>query len=839
MTNETTTRRWIEGWVAALTMIGCLSVGVGPAFACPCDCNGDGIVSNEEVALGVQIGLGQMPVAACPQFDQTSDGSVTVEEIVLAALSGRGCPAEIIETVAGTGLAGFDGDGREPTSTALYLPQDVTVGPDGNLYLVDWNNHRIRQVVDGAVVTIAGTGELGQPSNDAEALYAQFNHPTNVEFDHQGRLVIASWHNSIVTRLDPETGKVAIIAGNGARSFGGDGGPGPQAALDLPSSVVIDSEGNIIISDQANFRIRKLAPDGTISTMCGTGVPGDSGDGGPAVLAQLNAEKGQSAPPAGRVAIDSQDRIYIADSGNHRVRRIDTDGTIITIAGTGEPGYNGDGGLATEAQLNQPRDVAVASNGIVYIADTANNVIRMVRPDGIISTYAGTGTQGYDGDLGPATLAELNRPYGIGIAPNGVLYVADTHNQRVRRISSYSDGPREPPTPTPTPEIIPCTDVAGSICTYAGNGETGFSSDGRDRLESALYWPFDIEFTPSGRRVILDWNNHRIREILSDDTLQTIVGTDFLGDGPVDLSDLTEPGAPPLSVDLNHPTDVLELSNGDLIFTAWHNHKIRLIDRVTGLVRVLMGRGASFLGDGGPAKSALVNQPPHAAFDPQGNLFLIDQRNQRIRVLYDFDQARENAIITTVLGNPDPPAPGTLPRGGYNGDPIPLQTKVSFLTGGNPEPSGGIAVDPNSTPENTVIYFADTNNHLIRRVQFTSSDFKTGVVQNIAGSPGVPGFAGDGGPSVDSLIALPGDMEIGPDGNLYFADTNNHRIRMINLEDGTIHTVVGTGTKGYSGDGGPALEAQLNRPFGVAFDQNGDLFVSDTFNSRVRKVKLP
>lgn len=832
--------RWSYGLVVAAVVVG---LSAGAVEACTCDCNGDGVVSADEVVVGTQIALGQVPLSACPEVDRSADDEATIEELVRGAAASGGCPAPLIARVAGvvtedgSGLAGYDGDDKLPTDTALYLPQDTTVGPDGLLYIVDWNNHRIRKVdEDGRIKTIAGSGELGQPSNDADALYAQFNHPTNIAFDHEGRVLIASWHNSMVIRLDPATGRIAIIAGTGARAFGGDEGPATQAALDLPSSVAVTSTGDMVISDQANFRIRLLDPAGIIHTICGDGTAGDTGDGGPALLARLKAEKGQSAPPAGRLVVDAQDRIYVADTGNHRVRLIDTDRSIRTIVGTGTAGYSGDDGAAIDAQLKFPRDLALSPNGTLYIADTGNSVVRVVRPDGTIDTLAGSGEQGFAGIGGPADSAQLNQPFGVSVAPNGQVYIADTHNHRILKVSDEEPEALETPTPTPTPVIIPCTDTVGSICTYAGNGGTGFAGDDEHRLRSTLYWPFDIEFSASRRRIVLDWNNHKIREILEDESLSTIVGTDFVGDGPLDLSDLSLPGAPPLSVDLNHPTDIQELGNGDVLFAAWHNHKIRVLTKETGLVRTLIGRGPGFVGDGRAASTlplALVNQPSHVALDMHGNLFVLDQRNQRIRVLYNFEADRENAVIDTVAGNPDPPAAGALPKGGYNGDGEALSTKLNFLTGGNPEPSGGLAIDKLGN-----LYFSDTNNHLIRRVQFTSADFKTGVVTTIAGSPGNPGFSGDGELGTDARVNAPADMEIGPDDNLYFADTNNHRVRMINLTDGTISTVAGSGSKGYSGDGGPALDAQLNRPFGVAFDLDGDLYVSDTFNSRIRKVKL-
>lgn len=803
-----------------------LVFGAAPARACTGDCDGDGQVTIDDLMRGVNIALNEAAMSECPVWDASDDREVTVDELLVGVKAAiDGCPAPLISTIAGTGVAGLNEDGLPPLATHLYLPQDVTLGPDGLLYLVDWNNHRIRRIRNGVVETFAGTGYLGDAGGD-DPKTIDFNHPTNICFDLNGDMIVAAWHNSLIKKIemrpDGTAGPATTIAGTGARAFGGDGGPGPEARLDLPSAVVVDTQNNIIIADQANYRLRILEPNGIIDTLCGTGTPGFAGDGGPADQAQINGPRGQSAPPASRIAIDGRNRIYIADTGNHRIRLIDELGVISTIAGTGVAGYSGDGGPALAAQFNTPSDVAIAPNGTLYVADTNNHAIRVIRPDGMIETYAGTGTRGFSGDGGPAAAAQLDRPYGVELAANGNLYIADTHNQRIREVTGVER--REPtPQPTPPPTIIPCTEEVGSICTYAGTGGQGFDGDGRDRLLTTIYWPFDIEFTPSGRRIFLDWNNHLVREILPDDTIVTLMGTDFVGDGPRDLSDLTPAGADPLTVDLNHPTEVLELSNGDLAVLCWHNHKIREISATDGQARVTIGRGADFRGDGGPAADALVNQPPHGELDADGNLFFIDQRNQRIRVLYAYDAQRGAAIIDTVVGS------GVR---GFNGDGPALERQLNFPTGGNPEPSGGLALGPDGA-----LYFADTNNNMIRKVVFSDpGTFKQGVLTTVAGR-GDKGFGGDGGPAVDALLSYPADLEIGPDGNLYFADADNNRVRMIDLTTGLITTVAGTGASGYAGDGGAALQARLNRPFGVAFDPAGDLYISDTFNSRIRKVK--
>jgi len=192
-------------------------------------------------------------------------------------------------------------------------------------------------------------------------------------------------------------------------------------------------------------------------------------------------------------------------------------------------------------------------------------------------------------------------------------------------------------------------------------------------------------------------------------------------------------------------------------------------------------------------------------------------------VLYDFATQRENAIIDTIAGTGER---------GFNGDNAALATQFSFPTGGNPEPSGGLTMGPDGA-----LYFSDTNNNRIRKIVFgAAGTFKDGQVVTVAGT-GEKGFSGDGGPAPEAKLNFPQDLEFGHDGNIYFADATNNRVRMIAVNSGIISTVAGTGESGYGGDGGPALDAKLHRPFGIAFDPAGDLYISDTFNSRVRKVK--
>jgi sugar lactone lactonase YvrE len=340
-----------------------------------------------------------------------------------------------IETYAGVGTPGLGTDGLPPLQTQFFLPQDVAFGPTGQPYILDWNNHRVRVIRNNVVETVVGTGELGN-ADEGLASATKLNHPTHVAFDNQGRLVVSAWHNSKVMRVDLTTGMITRVAGTGGRSFGGDNGPALNAILDLPVAVQFDPTGNMYISDQANARIRMVDLAGTITTICGTGNYGYQGDGGPADAAWLSlgaSPQDQSAPPVGRIKYYSGS-LYIADYGNHCVRRINlTTNIITTVAGTGVGGYSGDGGAATNAQLFYPSDVDFDGFGNMYIAELGNSCVRVVDTIGVIETVVGTPqTFGFGGDGGHPTAALLDRPYGIAFDSAGNLYVIDTHNHRIR-----------------------------------------------------------------------------------------------------------------------------------------------------------------------------------------------------------------------------------------------------------------------------------------------------------------------------------------------------------------------------------------------------------------------
>lgn len=374
-------------------------------------------------------------------------------------------------------------------------------------------------------------------------------------------------------------------------------------------------------------------------------------------------------------------------------------------------------------------------------------------------------------------------------------------------LAACSDGGTEPPPP--------CAEEPGHACVWLGQtGNEGYNGEGLHRLETAIYWSMDMLFTQSGDTWFIDWNNHLLRRVQDDGSIRTVVGWNdpiFPGDGTGDASEKTPEGADGSLVKLNHPTELVEGADGKILMMAWHNHKLREIDPATGNVRILGGGGAGFAGDGGPVAMALFRQPKALVRDAEGNLYISDQGNLRVRKV---DTA---GIVTTIAGNG---------MQGFGGDGGPAtDAMLNWETGSNPEPSGGLAVGGGK------LYIADTLNHRIRVL-----DLATGMITTLAGT-GEEGYAGDGGPASAAKFAAPRELELGPDGHLYVADTDNNVIRAIDLASGTVRTVAGTGELGVDEvDGLLATETKLRRPFGLEFDPAGNMYVMDTINSRILKV---
>ncbi len=675
-------------------------------------------------------------------------------------------PTGTITTVAGTGEQGFGGDGGPAVQAQLASPTGVAVDGSGNLYIADKGTSRIRKVDSrGTITTVAGTRRRGGGGDGGPAVQGQLTFPNGVAVDGSGNLYIADSGNDRIRKVDP-TGTITTVAGMGengrGRGYSGDGGPAVEAQLAGPVGVAVDGSGNLYIADRGNRRIRKVDSRGRITTVAGTGEHG--GDGGPAARAQLNS-------PAG-VAVDGSGNLYIADRDNDRIRKVDSTGTITTVAGGGRGNGLGNGGPAVLARLNGPAGVAVDGSGNLYIADSNYHRIRKVDSTGTITTFAGTGRPSLGGDGGPATQAQLRTPVGVAVDSSGNLYIADrTH--RIRKVDS-----------------------AGTITTVAGGGRIGDLRDGIPAVEAWLDSPTSVAVDGSGNLYIADSGNDRIRKVDSEGTITTVAGGGE-GAGAGD-------GGPATQARLDRPTSVVVDASGNLYIADRNNHRIRKVDS-TGTITTIAGKGENgFDGDGGPAIQAQLSSPTGVAVDGAGNLYLADQENHRIR------QVDSAGTITTIAGR------GEYGFGGYAGDGGPaLAARLDSPT--------GVTVD---RPGN--LYIADRDNHRIRKVD------STGTMTTVAGM-GEDGFGGDGGPAIQAQLASPTGVTADGSGNLYIADRDNHRIRKVD-STGTMTTVAGMGEDGFDGDSGPATQAQLAYPTGMAVDGSGNLYIADRDNHRIRKV---
>ena len=647
----------------------------------------------------------------------------------------------------------------------------------------------------------------------------------------------------------------------------GDGKRGIDVVLTLVDGIATDPRGNIYISHRSQNRIRKLSPNGTITTIAGNGIAGFSGDGVPALESSLNF-------PAG-LAFD-KGNLYVADRNNHRIRKIDLKGIISTVAGTGIPECCNDNGLAVEAHLHFPSDIDVDTEGNLYISDRSNNRIRKVNPDGIITTIAGLGKPGYGGDFGPADKALLKYPFGISHDNKGNFYIADRGNNRVRKI-----------------------DQRGIITTIAGDGTHSFGGDYGPANQSSLAFPTDVIVDSLGMVYIADRNNNRVRKIDRLGVITTLMGlsqTEFNGDNEIAAETTL------------HLPFALALNGEDRLLVVDRNHfRVREVRLQSNQVETIAGNGTFlFRGDGGPGGGATLDAPSGIALDSKGNVLFADRLHQRIR------RVGSNGIIETVIGNgkqgnegngrPGIEATLHLPevlvidhedniyltqrsgnawiirkfsaegiithfagngRQGKTGDAGPA-TDASFHTISDIAADGsgnifiadsinrnirkidkqgiistiaeaslealGTEVHPNGIVFDKVgsIFFSDSGSSKVYKID------TSGAITLIAGT-GDFGDHGDEGPALEAGLRSPGGLAIGPDGSLYIAEQTTHRIRKID-SSGIITGYVGTGKFGYSGDGGPAIEANIKTPFRMDFDRKGNLYFSDRDNNRIRKV---
>jgi len=669
------------------------------------------------------------------------------------------------------------------------------------------------------IYTVAGSQARGYVGDSGPATAASLNYSEGTAEDSAGNIYIADTGNNVVRRVDAATSIITTVVGTGTAGYSGDNGKAISAQLSAPVALAVDSAGNLYIADSGNKVVRRVAAaTGTITTYAGSTTATALGDGGPATSAQLSSALG--------VALASNGDLYISDAA--RVRKVTAGtGTITTAAGNGTGySYTGDNGPATSATLGYATGLAVDSGGNLYIADTANDAIRKVTAStGIITTVAGTGVPKnnaptFSGDGGAATSATLRNPFAVAVNAAGDLFIADTNNEAVREVTASS----------------------GIINTVVGHPPLGCyaqSGDGAPAINAEVCNAEGLSLDAAGNLYIAETGWNRIRKVTPSALPPTTVaaapvfsvqGGTYVNPQTVSITDATPGAAIYVTLDGTAPTTAVAGYRGAINVNG--NSTVQAVAVAPGylpskpvsatytittppptVVSTVAGSGQTDgSGVSGPAIDAGLGEPTDVAFDSVGNLYIADFK---YNVVWMVDAGTGTISI----------AAGTLNYStGRSGSGGPATS--TFLNGPT-----HVAFD---SADN--MYISESTSKQIRKVTAN-----TGIISNYAGDGSCcSAYIGDGGPATLADLEDPAGLAFDGAGNLYIADEFNNRIRMVSATTGNISTVAGGGATvlANAGDGGLATSATLNDPRDVALDSQGNLFIADSQNGRVRKVTL-
>ncbi len=690
--------------------------------------------------------------------------------VMYAQLSG----SNIITTFAGTSWK-FADSGSLAINAPLSLSNlaQLTTDAAGNVIFADWGNQEVLRLnLNGTISTLAGNGIDGFSGDGGSARSAALNRPSSAVMDASGNLYIYDSLNARIRKVNAQ-GIITTIAGTGISGTDGDNGPAAKAHIESTNAkLAVDPSGNLYLTSPNTGTIRRITPDGTISTYAGNGHP-HSGDNVPATQAGLGLGSGQ-------IVCDAAGNLYIVESGANQIRIVSTTGTISTIAGTGAVGAAN--GPAASATFNLPQGIALDPSGNIYIGDYNNGQVREIS-GGMVTSIAGVKDAfGFSGDGGPPLKAEFELPTGVAFDGNGNIDIVDSGNFRIRTVNPGTN----------------------TISTIAGNGKFRDTPNGIPATSAYLFAPKQISFDPKGNMLIADSNNYKLRRVNTNGTMDTLAGTGTSGAGGI-------PG-PATKALLNFPRMAIADAKG-VIYIADSGSSVVYQIGPLGNMTIFAGQGlfhGGYSGDGGPANKAMLNAPNALALDAAGNVYISDVGDNCIRRV-----AAADLTISTYAG--------ICTKGGFVDNVPPAQAK--FLA---PQ---AIAFDAQGN-----LLVADANNNRIRKVP------PTGPVTTIAGT-GDSTSNGNNGPAnkaaIFSPIALAVDTsQASSQGTIYFVEGQEQyggdKIRLI-TPSGTMQIFTGAGHLGFAGDGGAASQSSFGAA-GLALDAAGNLYVSDFYNDRIRVI---
>ena len=718
--------------------------------------------------------------------------------------------AQNISTVVGNRSAGFSGDGGAATAASINAPSGITITSAGVVYFCDQANNRVRKVTSAGVIsTVAGNGTAGATGDGGQATAATLNNPMSVALDASGNVYIADYNNAKIRKVTT-AGIISTLTGSGAAGYSADGTVATAASIAKPTGVAVDGSGNIYFAEQNNHIIRKINTSGTISTVAGIRSASFSGDGGAATAAAISY-------PAG-LFFDASGNMIIVDNGNGRIRKVTTSGIISTLAGNGAASFSGDGGAATAASFNNLSGAAYDASGNLLIADQNNYRIRKVTTAGIISTMAGTGTGGYTGDGGAASACTFYRPSGLAVY-SGNIYVTDMGNSAVRLIGAA--------TTSHAPSFTGGAAQSLNVC----NGST--------MAINSLMAISDIDAAQTETWTVVTAPAHGSVTGFAYHTTST---------GSV----VTPTGLSYVSTSGYSGTDSFRISVSDGTYSASTLITVAVspaaaAGTISGATHVCPANRTTYTTTGAAGGTWSTSNATLAYADGTAAGSIYNVSAGVVTISYTVT----NICGTSVATRPDTilALPATATLTGTATIAAGTTATITASVAGGSWSSSNTAVATVSTggvvqgiaTGTSVISYTLTNTCgstiAVYTISVPGSTTAAQNIYNFAGSgTGASGYRAADNYAGACLISGPTGVAKDMNGNIYFSELSNNIVRKVNKKTGALSLVAGNTTSGFSGDGGAASAAKLNTPAGVAVDKSGNVYIADQGNARIRKV---